>query len=107
MENKENPLKDKSYKFALRMVKLYKHLTEEKREFVHSKQFCVRELQSVQISQKAIRHNRNLILFINSRLLIKKHLKQIIGLISYATENLLQLNKPNHFYRIVRNYKRF
>lgn len=38
MENKENPLKDKSYKFALRIVKLYKHLIEEKKEFVLSKQ---------------------------------------------------------------------
>lgn len=38
MENKENPLKDKSYKFALRIVKLYKHLSEEKKEFVLSKQ---------------------------------------------------------------------
>jgi four helix bundle protein len=38
MDNKENPLKDKSYKFALRVVKLYKHLAEEKKEFVLSKQ---------------------------------------------------------------------
>ncbi len=38
MDNKKNPLKDKSYKFALRMVKLYKHLAEEKKEFVLSKQ---------------------------------------------------------------------
>jgi four helix bundle protein len=38
MENKENVLKDKSYKFALRIVKLYKHLAEEKKEFVLSKQ---------------------------------------------------------------------
>lgn len=35
---KENILKAKSYKFALRIVKLYKFLTEEKREFVLSKQ---------------------------------------------------------------------
>ena len=38
MDNRENPLKDKSYKFALRIVKLYKHLAEEKKEFVLSKQ---------------------------------------------------------------------
>jgi four helix bundle protein len=38
MENKENVLKDKSYKFALRVVKLYKHLAEDKKEFVLSKQ---------------------------------------------------------------------
>ena len=38
MDNKENVLKDKSYKFALRVVKLYKHLAEEKKEYVLSKQ---------------------------------------------------------------------
>ncbi len=35
---KENILKDKSYKFALRIVNLYKHLSTEKKEFVFSKQ---------------------------------------------------------------------
>jgi four helix bundle protein len=35
---KENVLKDKSYKFALRMVKLYKHLCSEQSEYVLSKQ---------------------------------------------------------------------
>ncbi len=34
----ENILRDKSYKFALRMVNLYKYLTGEKKEFVLSKQ---------------------------------------------------------------------
>ncbi len=38
MDNKENILKDKSYKFALRVIKLYKYLVEEKKEFVLSKQ---------------------------------------------------------------------
>ena len=35
---KESILKDKSYKFALRIVKLNRFLNEEKREFVLSKQ---------------------------------------------------------------------
>jgi len=34
-----NPLREKSYQFALRVVKAYKHLTVESREFVLSKQF--------------------------------------------------------------------
>ena len=34
----ENAIQDKSYKFALRIVKLYKFLCEEKREFTLSKQ---------------------------------------------------------------------
>ena len=35
---KENIIKDKSYVFALRMVKAYKFLSSEQREFVLSKQ---------------------------------------------------------------------
>ncbi len=35
---KENILKEKAYKFALRIVKLYQYLANEKREFVMSKQ---------------------------------------------------------------------
>ena len=35
---KENVLKDKAYKFALRTVKLYQYLANEKKEFVMSKQ---------------------------------------------------------------------
>ncbi|APA82774.1 four helix bundle protein [Francisella tularensis subsp. novicida] len=35
---KENPIADKSYSFALRAIKLYKHLCDDKKEFVLSKQ---------------------------------------------------------------------
>lgn len=35
---KDNIIKDKSYAFAIRIVKLYKYLCEEKKEFVLSKQ---------------------------------------------------------------------
>lgn len=38
LENKENVLKDKSYKFAIRVVNVYKHLIETHREYVLSKQ---------------------------------------------------------------------
>jgi four helix bundle protein len=34
----ENPVKDKSYKFAVRIVRLCKYLMDEKREFILSKQ---------------------------------------------------------------------
>lgn len=36
---KENILLEKSFAFAVRIVKAYKYLTEEKKEFVLSKQF--------------------------------------------------------------------
>lgn len=35
---KENIIKTKSYQFSLTVIKLYKHMVEEKREFVISKQ---------------------------------------------------------------------
>ena len=34
----ENAVKSNSYAFALRIVKLYKHLSKEKKEFILSKQ---------------------------------------------------------------------
>ena len=38
MNNKPNPILDKSYAFALRIVKMYKFLSEEKHEYIMSKQ---------------------------------------------------------------------
>lgn len=35
---KESAIKVKSYQFSLRIIKLYKHLVDDKREFVLSKQ---------------------------------------------------------------------
>ncbi|MCH8872595.1 four helix bundle protein [candidate division KSB1 bacterium] len=37
-DGKENPARDKSYDFALRIIELYKYLIEEKKEYVLSKQ---------------------------------------------------------------------
>jgi four helix bundle protein len=37
-EKKENVILSKSFSFAIRIVKLYQYLTEQKREFVMSKQ---------------------------------------------------------------------
>ena len=39
MTKKSNPIEDKSFAFAVRSVNLYKHLTENKREYILSKQF--------------------------------------------------------------------
>lgn len=57
MRGRENYLKDKSFRFALRIVRLYKHLVKEKKEFVMSKQILragtsiganIREAQNAQ-----------------------------------------------------------
>jgi len=39
MTMKRNPIEDKSFAFAVRSVNLYRHLTENKREYILSKQF--------------------------------------------------------------------
>ena len=36
--NSKNILKEKSYNFSLRIIKLYKYLSEKKKEFIISKQ---------------------------------------------------------------------
>ncbi len=38
---KENPVLDKSFVFALRIVKLYRYLVEEKKDFVLSKELLI------------------------------------------------------------------
>jgi hypothetical protein len=38
LKMKDNPLKDKSYQFAIRIVKLSQYLQRDKKEFVLSKQ---------------------------------------------------------------------
>jgi four helix bundle protein len=57
MGGRENNLKDKSFRFAIRVVRLYKYLVKEKKEFVMSKQILragtsiganIREAQNAQ-----------------------------------------------------------
>lgn len=57
MNEKQNPLKEKSFQFALKIVKLYTFLSEQKREYVMSKQLLksgtsiganIREAQNAQ-----------------------------------------------------------
>ncbi|MEX2482962.1 MAG: four helix bundle protein [Brumimicrobium sp.] len=38
MENRQNIIQEKSFAFAVRVIKLYKYLVEEKREYTLSKQ---------------------------------------------------------------------
>lgn len=66
----ESPVRDKSYAFAIRIVKLYRYLTEEKREFVMSRQLLdsgtaigafVKEAQQAE-SRADFRHEMNVAL---------------------------------------------
>ncbi|MDH6304575.1 four helix bundle protein [Parabacteroides sp. PF5-5] len=52
---KPNPLKEKSFRFALRIVKLYKYLNTEEKEFVLSKQL-LRSGTSIGAMQRESEH---------------------------------------------------
>ena len=83
----ENILQEKSYKFALRIVKLSQYLNDEKHEFVLSKKILdsgtaigvlIEEASKAKIVQTFCK---------NIPLLTKKHSKRIFGCGFYATVN--------------------
>ena len=61
---KNNIVKDKSYQFALRVVKMFKYLTQEQREFVLSKQ-TLRSGTSIGALVKEAEHAQSKADFIN------------------------------------------
>jgi len=61
---KENVIKEKSYTFALRIIKVYKYLSEEQREFVLSKQ-VLRSGTSIGALVKEAEHAQSKADFIN------------------------------------------
>ena len=61
---KENVIREKSYVFALRMIKAYKFLTQEQREFVLSKQ-VLRSGTSIGALVKEAEHAQSRADFIN------------------------------------------
>ncbi len=77
---KESVLREKSYAFALRIVKLYQHLAKEQREFVLSKQ-VLRSGTSIGANiEEAGRLNRSPISSRSCRSRKKNHLRLITGL---------------------------
>ena len=85
-----NPVKEKSFKFSIRIVKLYKYLTEEKSEYILSKQLLrsgtsiganVAESQAAQSSADFINklNMYNKMKEMGWVELLKKHWKQSIG----------------------------
>jgi len=64
MENKENIVMNKSYAFALRIIKLYKYLIADKKEYVLSKQ-VLRSGTSIGALVKEAEHAQSKADFIN------------------------------------------
>ena len=76
---KENVIQIKSYAFAVKIVKVYKHLCENKKEYVLSKQL-LRSGTSVGANvEEAIGGQSEKISLLNLQLHIKKLEKRIIG----------------------------
>lgn len=77
----ENVIKDKSFAFAIRIVKLYNYLTNEKKEYVLSKQI-LRSGTSIGANiREAVVGRQHPCLSRNSTLPSAKPTRQIIGLI--------------------------
>ena len=77
MTMKRGILKEKSFLFAVRMVNLYKHLCEEKREFVLSKQ-ALRSGTSVGAMVHEAEHSESKADFIHKMAIAQKEINETI-----------------------------
>lgn len=88
---KQNVVKDKSFDFALRIVKLFQHLQTEKKEFVLSKQL-LRSGTSVGAMVREAEHSESKADFIHKLAIAQKEINESIywlGLL-YATDYLTE-----------------
>ena len=74
---KQNIVKDKSFAFAIRIVKMYKHLNEKKREFVMSKQL-LRSGTSVGALVREAEHAESTADFIHKLAISQKEINESI-----------------------------
>ena len=74
---KESVLKEKSFKFAIRIVNLYKHLCESKKEFVLSKQI-LRSGTSVGANIREAEHSESKADFVHKMAVAQKEINETI-----------------------------
>ena len=74
---KENVLKEKSFKFAVRVVNFYKYLCEKKKEFVLSKQ-VLRSGTSVGAMIREAEHAESKVDFIHKLAIAQKEINETI-----------------------------
>jgi four helix bundle protein len=82
---KENVLKEKSFKFAVRIVNLYKHLSEGKKEFVLAKQ-VLRSGTSVGAMVREAEHSESKADFIHKMAIAQKEINETIYRIELMCE---------------------
>jgi four helix bundle protein len=74
---KRSVLKEKSFRFAVRIVNLYKHLCEERKEFVLSKQ-VLRSGTSVGVMVHEAEHSESKADFIHKMAIAQKEINETI-----------------------------
>jgi len=74
---KENVLKEKSFSFAIRIVKLYKYLSDEEKEFVLSKQ-VLRSGTSVGALLREAEHGESKADFVHKLAIAQKEINETI-----------------------------
>jgi four helix bundle protein len=88
---KENVVKDKSFAFAIRVVKLYQYLQGDKREFVLSKQL-LRSGTSVGANIREGEHSESKADFIHKLAIAQKEVNEVLYWLEllHATDYLTQ-----------------
>ncbi|MDR2813511.1 MAG: four helix bundle protein [Prevotellaceae bacterium] len=74
---KQNILKEKSFKFAVRVVNLYKHLCDEKKEFILSKQ-VLRSSTSIGAMVREAEYSESRADFIHKMAIAQKEINETI-----------------------------
>jgi four helix bundle protein len=74
---KENVLKDKSFRFAVRIVNLYRYLCDQKKEFVLSKQ-ALRSGTSVGAMVREAEHSESKSDFVHKMAIAQKEINETI-----------------------------
>ena len=97
---KDNVIKEKSFVFAVRVVKLFQYLTVEKKEFVLSKQF-LRSGTAVGAMTREAEHGESKSDFIHKLSIAQKEINESIYWLEllfatgYLTKNELENIKPD------------
>ena len=103
-----NVLKEKSFQFSIKMVDLYKHLTEEKKEFILSKQL-LRSGTSIGAMVRESEYSESKSDFIHKLAIAQKETNEslywieLLGISDYIdmqTQNIL-LNDATEILRII------
>jgi four helix bundle protein len=82
---KESILKQKSFKFAVRIVNLYKHLYDKKREFVLSKQ-VLRSGTSVGAMVREAEHSESKADFVHKMAIAQKEINETLYWLELLSE---------------------